>query len=55
MGTGYFREMENIRRGPTVGDFVTILTERSMYDVDNTVARSKEYKSTDSPLPLYLM
>ncbi len=24
------REMENISRGPTFGDFVTILTERSM-------------------------
>jgi hypothetical protein len=25
--------MENISRGPTFGDFVTILTERSMQDV----------------------
>jgi hypothetical protein len=33
------REMENISRGPTFGDFVTILTERSMQDV--TVARSQ--------------
>jgi hypothetical protein len=32
-------DMENISRGPTIGDFVTILTERSMQDV--TVARSQ--------------
>jgi hypothetical protein len=31
--------MENIVRGPTFEDFVTILTERSMQDV--TVARSR--------------
>ncbi len=31
------REMENVSRGPTFGDLVTILTERSMQDV--TVAR----------------
>ncbi len=27
------REMENISRGSTFGDFVTVLTERSMQDV----------------------
>jgi hypothetical protein len=31
------REMENISRGPTFGDFVTIRTDGSMQDV--TVAR----------------
>jgi hypothetical protein len=31
------REMENISRGPTFGDFVTIRTEASMQDI--TVAR----------------
>jgi hypothetical protein len=31
------REMENISRGPTFGDFVTVRTEASMQDV--TVAR----------------
>ncbi len=42
--------MENISRGPTFGDFVTIFTEASMQD--NTVARLRtEFKSTDSPLP----
>jgi hypothetical protein len=34
---GISREMENISRGPTFGDFVTILTEGSIQDV--TVAR----------------
>jgi hypothetical protein len=32
-------QMENISRGSTFGDFVTILTERSMQDV--TVERSE--------------
>jgi hypothetical protein len=41
------REMENISRGPTSGDFVTILTEGSMQD--NTVARVQEYRL---PFPL---
>jgi hypothetical protein len=40
--------MENIKRGLTFEDFVTILTEGSMQD--NMAARL-EYKSTDSPLP----
>jgi hypothetical protein len=43
------REMENITRGPTFGDFVTFRTEGSMQDV--RVARLGEYKSTDFPLP----
>ncbi len=38
--------MENKSRGPTFGDFLTILTEGSMQD--NTV---KRLESTDSPLP----
>jgi hypothetical protein len=37
------KEMENISRGPTYGDFVTILTERSMQQ-DITVARPQEYR-----------
>jgi hypothetical protein len=45
-----FREMENISRGPTFGDFITIRTEATMQDV--TVAKLQEYKSKDSPLPL---
>ncbi len=36
-GEGGIREMENISRGSTFGDFVTIRTEASMQDV--TVAR----------------
>ncbi len=43
------REMENIRRGPTFGDFVLISTEASMQGI--TVERNAEYKSADSPLP----
>ncbi len=42
---GYTREMENIRRGPIFGDFVTILTEGSPRLQDYRV---QEY---DSPLP----
>jgi hypothetical protein len=46
--------MENISRGPTVGDFVTIRTEASMQDV--TVARLQStYKSTDSRSLLTLL
>jgi hypothetical protein len=41
------REMENISRGPTFGDFVTILTEVSMQD--NTVARLQEYRLPSPP------
>ncbi len=44
------REMENISRGPTFGDFVTTLTGWSMQD--NTVARlqSTRVKTTLSPI-----
>ncbi len=42
--------MENISKGPTFGDFVTILTEGLMQEV--TVARLQSAKvGTDSPLP----
>ncbi len=41
------REMEDITRGPTFGDFVIILTERSMLKV---TGKTTEYKSTDFPL-----
>ncbi len=42
--------MENISRGSTFGDFVTILTEGSMQDL--TVALLKSTRvHTDSPLP----
>jgi hypothetical protein len=43
----YTREMENISRGPPLGNFVTIRTEGSMRNI--TIA-STEYKSTESPL-----
>jgi hypothetical protein len=43
--------MVNISRGPTFGDFVTILTEGSMQD--NMVARL-QYKRKYSPLLLLL-
>ncbi len=42
-------EMENISRGPTFGDFVTIRIEASMQDVP-AARLGTEYKSTDSPL-----
>jgi hypothetical protein len=44
------REMENIRRGPTFGDFATIVTEGSMQD--NMVAKlqSTRVQSPLSPL-----
>ncbi len=41
------RVMENISRGPTFGDFITILTEGSMQD--NTVARLQSTKRLSSP------
>jgi hypothetical protein len=50
------REIENISRGPTSGDFINILTEASMQDI--TVARLQSTDTgTDSPLPplLYVM
>jgi hypothetical protein len=40
--------MKNISRGPTVRDFVTILTEGPMHDV--TIARLQSTR-VDSPLP----
>ncbi len=43
------RKMENLSRGPTFGDFVTILTEGSMQDIHS--CKTTEYKSTDFPLP----
>jgi hypothetical protein len=39
------REMENIRRGPTFGDFVTILTEESMQDITNARLQSKRVQT----------
>jgi hypothetical protein len=42
--------MENISRGPTFGDFVTILTEGSMQD--DTVARRQSTK-IQTPLTLH--
>jgi hypothetical protein len=44
----YLREMENIIRGPTFGDFVTILTEGSMKD--NTRLQ-QDYKVQGYRLP----
>ncbi len=44
------REMENINRGPTFGDLVTISTERSMQDV--TVARLQSTR-LQTPLPFF--
>jgi hypothetical protein len=43
---------EKISRGPTFGDFVTILTERSMQD--NAVVRLQSKGKTPLP-PLYQM
>ncbi len=43
-------EMENISKGPTFGDFVTITTEALIQDIS---CKTTEYKSTDSPLPLF--
>jgi hypothetical protein len=46
------REMENIRRGPTFGEFATIVTEGSMQD--NMVAKLARLQSKESPLPLLM-
>ncbi len=43
------REMENISRGPTFGDFVTIRTERSMQD--GIVARLQSTRVQEYKLP----
>ncbi len=48
------REMENISRGPTFGDFVTIRTEASMQDVTVTRLQSTRVQTTDSLLPSLL-
>ncbi len=42
-------ETENISRGPTFGDFVTILTKGSMQD--NTVARLRSTRAQALPPP----
>jgi hypothetical protein len=47
------REMENISTGSTFGDFVTILTERSMQD--NTFAKTTEQDYRPPLSPLYVM
>jgi hypothetical protein len=43
------REMENISRGPTFGDFVTIRTERSMQDVSVASLLSTRAQTPLSP------
>jgi hypothetical protein len=45
------REMENIRRVPTFGEFVTIRTEASMQDV--TVARLQSIRAEIPLAPLF--
>jgi hypothetical protein len=45
------REMENISRGPTFGDFVTIRREASMQDV--TVARLQTTRAQTPLSPLF--
>ncbi len=45
------REMENISRGPTFKDFVTIRTEASMQDV--TVARLQSKRLPSPPSFIY--
>jgi hypothetical protein len=47
--TGVPREMENISKGPTFGDFVTIRTEASMQDA--TVARLQSTRVQTPYLP----
>jgi hypothetical protein len=44
------REMENISRDPTFGDFVTIRTERSMQDVTVARLQSTRVQTPFSPL-----
>jgi hypothetical protein len=43
--------MENISRGPSFGDFVTILTMQRGVDAGHHGFKTTEYKSTDSPPP----
>jgi hypothetical protein len=45
------REMENISRGPTFGNFVTICTEASMQDI--TVARLQSTRVQTPLSPLF--
>ncbi len=42
--------MENMSRGPTFGDFVTILRVQGV-DAGQHYCKTTEYKSTDSTLP----
>ncbi len=44
------REMENISRGPTFGDFVTVPTEGSMQDVTVASLPSTRVQTLLSPL-----
>jgi len=44
------REMENISRGPTFGDFVTVRTEASMQDITVARLQSKEYRLPFPPI-----
>jgi hypothetical protein len=46
----FTREMENISRDPTFGDFVTIRTERSMQDVTVARLQSTRVQTPFSPL-----
>ena len=43
------REMENISRGPTFGDFVTIRTEGSMQDITVTRIQSTRVQLPSPP------
>jgi hypothetical protein len=52
-GFGGAGEMEDISRGSTLEDFVTILTEGSMQD--NTVARIQSTRVQTPLSPLYYM
>jgi hypothetical protein len=47
--------MENISRGPTFGDFVTIRTEVSMQDITVADYRVQEYRLPSPPPPLNVM
>jgi hypothetical protein len=45
----YPREMKNISRGPTFGDFVTISTEGSMQEVTVARLQVQEYRLPSPP------
>ncbi len=49
------REMENISRGHTFGDFVTILREGSMQDITIARLHSSRIQSPLSPLQLIVL